>query len=509
VRAEYFKRVVASGVGSPVDVSPARVGEMLDGKEASPYEITAGEALLARWAGVPSRMGYGWYAGQRGEGADASTLSVRPKNGATWLEAYFEGSGWVPILGTPQRAKSSLSSSDTNQAVQPTEELAVITYVPVRSFSVQLLYTVVQYWVVRGLPWIVLTGALAIFYPAGVKAVRRARRKRWAASRGHAERILAAYAELRDYANDLNVGHPTSTPLEWADLTVQDQEHDELAWLVTRGLWGDLSRDLRGEDADAAEDMATSLLRRLRRGQGAAARLAAAASRSSLRDPYTDHVPNHWPRRRPRTRRSRVRFGLPRPSRLRRVPPALPSAVLVLVLLLGGCVRDVDLDLTGPSGVPERLVPEELSGLRFNREPDAEKPFTDVGSRSLVDTGRVFTIHEGDVIQGSYQVASLKPGLLPRSEDVEQGILTGLGAGRFELIRIGEERVYALDKPEQRFLLWFSANGRYYDLLVARRSFDKADDLFVSLLAYQRGDPVAGLLRPRTPPPPDARKGFE
>ena len=39
--------------GQPV----AKVDDMLNGGEATPYQITAAEALLARWAGVPSRPG--------------------------------------------------------------------------------------------------------------------------------------------------------------------------------------------------------------------------------------------------------------------------------------------------------------------------------------------------------------------------------------------------------------------------------------------------------------------
>src|SRR3546814_6278242 len=36
-------------------------------------------------------------------------------------------------------------------------------------------------------------------------------------------------------------------------LVEKDAEHDELAWLVTRTLWGDLARDIRPDDVEAAE----------------------------------------------------------------------------------------------------------------------------------------------------------------------------------------------------------------------------------------------------------------
>ena len=69
----------SAGAGNPVDVPPVRVAEFLDGKEATPFEITAAEVLLARWAGVPARLGYGYYDPQ-------GAAEIRPRNGATWLD---------------------------------------------------------------------------------------------------------------------------------------------------------------------------------------------------------------------------------------------------------------------------------------------------------------------------------------------------------------------------------------------------------------------------------------
>ena len=41
---------------------------MLAGGEATPYEITAAEVMLARWAGIPARIGFGFSdAPPRGE----------------------------------------------------------------------------------------------------------------------------------------------------------------------------------------------------------------------------------------------------------------------------------------------------------------------------------------------------------------------------------------------------------------------------------------------------------
>src|SRR5207302_8939866 len=43
VRQAFYSKVVASGPGIPVDLPASRVAQMLDGGDASPYEIVAAE----------------------------------------------------------------------------------------------------------------------------------------------------------------------------------------------------------------------------------------------------------------------------------------------------------------------------------------------------------------------------------------------------------------------------------------------------------------------------------
>jgi hypothetical protein len=212
-------------------VPPSRVVEMLAGEEATPYEITAGEVLLARWAGVPARIGYGWFGGEE---KDAGTWEIRPRHGATWLEAYFEGSGWVPIVGTPPRARASTAAGQRNDdpSVRPTDELALVVYVPVELSSVRLAYELVRYYAMRTLPFLLLIGLLAAFYPALVKGAAgpppagRAGRPPRAA-----RRIAAAYAELRG-RRDPTSAWPSGADYRssWSGEVVPDAEHRELAW---------------------------------------------------------------------------------------------------------------------------------------------------------------------------------------------------------------------------------------------------------------------------------------
>ncbi|HEX9890172.1 MAG TPA: transglutaminase domain-containing protein, partial [Nitriliruptorales bacterium] len=269
VRTRFYDKVIAAGKGEPLDVGAQRIDQMLQEAEANPYEIVAGEALLARMAGVPARLGFGYFGGDVPAGGDGSIRELRPKHGAMWLEAYFEGHGWVPVMGRPPRAKSSLSDDqqEPDPFVQATDEIAARVYVPTAGRSLAPLYILVRFWLARVLPVVLVAVLLIGGYPAILKRIRRWRRRRWANRQGPRARIAVAYADIRDIANDLNIGHPSLTPLEFQDVTQPDPEHRELAWLVTRVMWGDLVRDARDADADAAEEVAAAFRKRFLAGQ--------------------------------------------------------------------------------------------------------------------------------------------------------------------------------------------------------------------------------------------------
>lgn len=498
VRRAYFAKVVAAGAGNPVDVPPARVAEMLLGKEASPYEITAGEALLARWAGVPARIGYGWYGGQPTK--DPRTVEIRPRNGATWLEVYFQGSGWVPIVGTPPRAKSSLrpGQRNTDPSVRPTDELALVVYAPVQLRSIRLAYEVVRYYALRALPIGLLAVLLLVFYPGLVKAARRVARRRAARRLGPPARVAAAYAELRDLATDLNIGGPSLSPLELVDRVAEDAEHRELAWLVTRALWGDLQRDLRAVDVDAAEQLSRSVARRLRQAQPGFARLAAVSSRASLTDPWTTELPTLWRRRGAGRRPGRL------PAR-RRVLRPVPLVVAGLVIAVAAAAalsqRGSAPAVVTTVRLPDRIAPSAVGDVRLVREPSAEGAFR----TSLASDGRVFSLRQRDVVQGSLQVTALPSNIDTRSPRIRDQLVAGFAGGRFRPARIGEERIYRLDLAEQTLLLSFTPDGHSYYLMVARAAYQGADRLFAAVLAYARGQSGQGI---RTAVPvPDPRRG--
>lgn len=489
VRTEYFSQVVAAGSGNPVDVPPRRVVEMLAGQEATPYEITAGEVLLARWAGVPARLGYGWFGGEE---AGPGTWEIRPKHGATWLEAHFEGSGWVPIVGTPPRAKPSTAAGQRNDdpSVRPTDELALLVYVPVELSTVQLAYVVARHYFLAALPYLLLVGLLSAFYPALVKAARRTARRRYAIRLGPRARIAAAYAEMRDGVTDLGLAPPAASPLELVAQVESDPEHSELAWLVTRTLWGDLQRDIQPDDVEAAEVMSRSVSRRLRSAQPAFSRVAALASRASLINPWTDELPTMWHRLGSRRRTRLAVFGT--------------VAVVLVAALLASLPSSSPRSV--PAALPERVVPDSLGEIRFEREQEAEAAFREGTDRPLATEGLVYSLRQGDVVQGSLQVARLDPRFDTRSPRVRDQVLSGLGNGRLRPARIGEERIFRLEQAEQTLLLSFAPNGQVYYLLAARRDFEDSERLFASVLAFTRGERAAEL-RPADAPVPDPRRG--
>lgn len=295
LRNTFYEKVIAAGSGVPVDVHPSQVERMLAGEEATPFEIVAAEVLLARWAGIPARIGYGFYQGASVPGG----YEIHPRDGANWLEAYFPNYGWVPVIGVPPRARASLQSLEKNRNVsaRPSDELSLQVYIPVTIENPLLLYQIIRYWIGVALPFVLILALLWVFFPIPLKKIRSSRRTEWARARGPREQIAVECAEFRDLAADLNAGDPYDTPLEYLDRLVEDEEHQEFAWLVTRVLWGDLRRDIQAADVETATQMGRSLRRRLTRAQSPLARVLGLASRASLRRPYDPSIPNVWPKR--------------------------------------------------------------------------------------------------------------------------------------------------------------------------------------------------------------------
>lgn len=307
LRTWVLDNVTASGLGTPVSIPPDRVQEIIGGeRKASPFEIVATQALLARWIGVPARIGYGFDGGDVIDGR----RQVRPNNGAAFVEVYFPGYKWLPVIGVPKRAEPTVGSDPNQQRadpnILPSEDVAVQMYLPTVIPPPSVLAKQIAVSALIAAPIALLLLLAYAVYPALRKAIRRSRRRATALEAGTRARVALAYAEWRDWATDFGFEFPTDTPLMFLDRFIEDEEHTELAWLTTRVLWGDLQDDDDPMYGTLAEELSRVLRRRLAVAQPATVRAVAAISRLSLRHPYAPELDPRRPKRISRKERTRV-----------------------------------------------------------------------------------------------------------------------------------------------------------------------------------------------------------
>ena len=294
LRTFILDNVTATGAGAPKSITPDRVEDMIAGsREATPFEIVAAQAMLARWIGLPSRIGYGFDGGDLVSDEDATAsgtkkLQVRPRHGATFVEVYFPGFKWLPVIGVPRKAKATTGDAEqqVNPNVLPSENIAVQLTLPVLVDPPSVFGKQVQRVLLIVVPPLLFFFLLYVMYPALAKARRRSRRRAVALARGPHARIALAYREWRDACTDFACGSPTDTPLMFLRRFPPDEEHRELAWLTTRTLWGDLKAACTPEMAATAEELSRALRRRMSLAQPVSLRAVAFVSRLSLRDPY-------------------------------------------------------------------------------------------------------------------------------------------------------------------------------------------------------------------------------
>jgi hypothetical protein len=287
LRNYVLENVTAVGEGRPVDITAERVQDMLGGsKEASPFEIVAAQAMLARWVGLPSRIGYGFDGGDR----VGDKLQVHPNHGAAFVEVYFAKYEWLPVIGVPKKAKPTVGSDPStqrvDQSIAPSDDIAVQLFMPTLIPPGSIVAKQMVRTGLIALPVVLLILLAYVLWPALRKAQLRSRRREAAQAAGTRARVALAYAEFRDYATDFGFGYPTDTPLMFLDRFADDEEHSELAWLTTRVLWGDLQDDPNPMLATVAEELSRALRRRLAAAQPATMRAVAALSRLSMHDPF-------------------------------------------------------------------------------------------------------------------------------------------------------------------------------------------------------------------------------
>ncbi len=199
LRTYVLSNVTATGTGSPKSIPPERVQDMLAGsKEGTPYEIVASQAMLARWAGIPSRIGYGFDGGEVAGGGDGGgrrsgrgtpgKLEVRPKNGASFPEVFFPKYGWLPVIGTPTKAKPTVGSDPSTQRqdpnVLPSDDIQIGVFVPVFVAPPSPLPDQIRQAVLFTVPAALLLFLLYVTWPGLRKAWVRSRRRTAARAAG-------------------------------------------------------------------------------------------------------------------------------------------------------------------------------------------------------------------------------------------------------------------------------------------------------------------------------------
>jgi hypothetical protein len=287
LRTSVLDNVTAVGTGLPKTIDAARVQDMLAGsKEGSPFEIVAAQAMLARWIDVPSRIGYGFDGGE----TVGDHLEVHPRNGASFVEVYFPGYKWLPVIGTPKKAKPTTGGDKGTQKVDPnvlpSDDISIQVFAFQATAPQSVALARIRQAVLVVIPLLSLAALVYVLWPGVRKRRLRSRRLRAAQRAGPRARVVRAYADWRDLAADFGEGHTADTPFMFLDRFSADEEHRQLAWLVTRTLWGDLQHDVTDDIATAAEVLSRALRRRLRRQHAFTLRVVAVLSRRSLRDPF-------------------------------------------------------------------------------------------------------------------------------------------------------------------------------------------------------------------------------
>lgn len=75
-------------------------GFLLEGQPSNAMDYASATVMLARGAGLPSRLAAGYLPGSRDPLSGA--YKVRESDAHAWAEIYFANAGWVPFDSSPR-----------------------------------------------------------------------------------------------------------------------------------------------------------------------------------------------------------------------------------------------------------------------------------------------------------------------------------------------------------------------------------------------------------------------
>ncbi|MDO5726378.1 MAG: hypothetical protein Q4Q03_00460 [Bowdeniella nasicola] len=477
LRAGLYERgseVLASEPTRPLAVSAQRAVAIWQGESATSFELTATEALLASWAGLDVRIGYGWYAPHA---SATNTYTITAADGASWVELRDTDGQWYPLLTQPG------AEAQRPTAIAPDGSRFAEVLIPLQSGQLDIT-TQVGYWLKRYLGFALAGLTLWLALPVIFRTWRRVRRTRWAKRRGPGAQIAVAYAEFRDLAIDFDLGNRHAAPLAFLSDFTDDEDHHEFAWLVERVLWGDLRRDITPMDVDAAERLSRSLRRRLAGAQSYLRRFVTLGSTRSLRAPYLAALPNPYPR-------SLARGGdtLDKATRWRHKRPlrwAVTAVVIVALVAVPLLVGSEDLRANVDETPREFHLPTTVSSWQI--EPvtlDYQRSYQPYSRDAYINPPHLWLVRDGKTAVATIQAAELKSGLARDEVAVRAELLDLFGMS--DVVRVGDQVIYTGQLGTLRAAMWFSPDAMSYRLLTASRGIDDPVAVLAQLIAAEIG----------------------
>lgn len=267
-------------------------------------------ASMLRVAGVPARVAIGYTGGSV---VDNTTRTVTTDDAHAWVEAYFNGIGWVPFDPTPIGARANVqpyeqqpaqtglpgasSGADAPSSTAPAPPVAAQPSVDqaqtAAADAAQLRSARTRTWLLVAVVALIIV--LATLVPAGLRS--RTRRSRMRSIRGPDPRTAAqaAWSEITATATDF--GHPPrpgetirSCARRWAEeFDLAGDERIELQAAVRSietGLFADPTEphDSTAQLAHSVPRVAKSFTRNCARGVRARAWWLPATWRSAARE---------------------------------------------------------------------------------------------------------------------------------------------------------------------------------------------------------------------------------
>ena len=256
--------------GSGVDV----VGEFLRVRAGYCVHFASAMAIMAREAGIPSRVAVGYLPGdQVGRDGDLITYRVGSHDLHSWPELYFAGVGWIPFEPTPGRGQaapyaqpSAAPTAPATPTAEPTPSAAASpTAAPAPTASAAPGTTGPGAtripWAGLGIAALVALALALLATPALLRRSRRAARIRALAAGGAP--ADTAWREVEDRAVDLGIRVPdTESPRELGRRLAGDDPglRDPVALLVTARERERFARDDAPVDAASGAAQADALV---------------------------------------------------------------------------------------------------------------------------------------------------------------------------------------------------------------------------------------------------------